>query len=59
MKKKKNKKKKKQQKKKNSPPVPHLLQAQQAPNLPYAKVVGRLGAGSYTAPLPDPTTQVT
>ena len=28
---------------KNSPPVPHLLQAQQAPALPYAKVVGRPG----------------
>ena len=28
-------------KKKNSPPVPHLLQAQQTPALPYATVVGR------------------
>ena len=37
------KKKKHTQKKKknNSPPVPHLLQAQQVPALPYAKVVGR------------------
>ena len=41
---------------KNSPPVPHLLQAQQAPALPYAKVVGRPGTGSYPAPSPDPTT---
>ena len=32
-------------KKNNSPPVPHLLQAQQAPALPYAKVVGRPGTG--------------
>ena len=30
--------------KKNSPPVPHLLQAQQAPVLPYTKVVGRPSA---------------
>ena len=44
-------------KKKNSPPVPHLLQAQQAPALPYAKVVGRPDTGSYPAPSPDPTTQ--
>ena len=43
-------------KKHNSPPVPHLLQAQQAPALPYAKVVGRPGTGSYPAPSPDPTT---
>ena len=42
--------------KKNSPPVPHLLQVQQAPVLPYAKVVGRPGTGSYPAPSPDPTT---
>ena len=28
---------------KNSPPVPHLLQEQQAPALPYIKVVGRPG----------------
>ena len=41
---------------KNSPPVPHLLQAQQAPALPYAKEVGRPGTGSYPAPSPDPTT---
>ena len=34
---------------KNSPPIPHLLQAQQAPALPYAKVVGRPGTGSYPA----------
>ena len=34
----------------------HLLQAQQGPALPYAKVVGRPGTGSYPAPLPDPTT---
>ena len=45
-------------KKKNSPPVPHLLQAQQAPALPYAKVVGRPGTGSYPAPSPDPTTHI-
>ena len=32
---------------KNSPPVPLLLQAQQAPALPYVKVVGRPGTGSY------------
>ena len=38
---------KKKQKKKNSPPVPHLLQAQQAPALPYAKVVGRPGTAHY------------
>ena len=40
----------------NSPPVPHLLQAQQAPALPYAKVVGRPRTWSYPAPLPDPIT---
>ena len=39
--------------KKNIPPIPHLLQAQQALALPYAKVVGRPGAGSYLAPSPD------
>ena len=39
-----------------SPPVPPLLQAQQALALPCAKVVGRPGTGSYPAPLPDPTT---
>ena len=38
----------------NSPPIP---QAQQAPALPYAKVVGCPGTGSYPAPYPDPTTQ--
>ena len=31
-----------------------LLQAQQAPAQPYAKVVGRPGTGSYPAPSPDP-----
>ena len=41
---------------KNGPPVPHLLQAQQAPALPYAKIVGRPGAGSYPAPWFNPTT---
>ena len=40
---------------KHSPPIPHLLQAQQAPALPYAKVVGRPGTASYPAPSPDPT----
>ena len=35
----------------NSPPVPHLLQAQQAPALPYAKVVGPPSTGSYPAPV--------
>ena len=44
---------------KNSPPVPHLLQAQQAPALPYAKAVGRPSTGSYPAPSPDPTTHPT
>ena len=48
----------KKKKKKNSPPVPHLLQAQQAPALPYAKVVGRPSTGSYPAPSPDPTTHL-
>ena len=42
--------------KKNSPPIPHLLQAQQAPALPYAEVVGRPGTGSYPASSSDPTT---
>ena len=42
---------------KKSPPIPHLLQAQQAPALPYAKVVGRPGTGSLPAPSSDPTTQ--
>ena len=50
--------KKQQQQQKNSPPVPHLLQAQQAPALPYAKVVGCPGTGSYPAPSPDPTTHL-
>ena len=35
---------------KHSPPFPHLLQAQQAPALAYAKVAGRPGTGSYPAP---------
>ena len=43
-------------KKKHSSPIPHLLQAQQAPTLPYAKVVGLLCTESYPAPSPDPTT---
>ena len=34
---------------KHSPLILHLLQAQQAPALPYAKVVGRPGTGSYPA----------
>ena len=42
---------------KPSPPIPYLLQAQQIPALPYAKVVGRPGTGSYPAPSPDPTTK--
>ena len=46
------------EKMKNSPPIPQLLQAQQAPALPYAKVVGRPGTGSYPAPSPDPTTHL-
>ena len=38
--------------------VSHLLQAQQAPALPYTKDVGRPGTGSYPAPSPDqPLTQ--
>ena len=43
-------------KQKNSPPVQHLLHVQQADALPYAKVVGRPGTGSYPASSPDPTT---
>ena len=43
-------------KKQHQPTIPHVLQAQQAPALPYAKVVGRTCTGSYPAPLPDPTT---
>ena len=43
--------------KKYSPPVLHLLQAQQALALLYAKVAGRPGTGSYLAPSPSPTTQ--
>ena len=47
----------KKKKGKNSPPVPQLLQAQQASVLPYAKVVvGRSGTGSYPAQSPDPNT---
>ena len=41
---------------KHGPPIPHLLQAQQAPALPYAKVAGRTCTGSYPAPSPDKTT---
>ena len=41
---------------KNSPPIPHLLQAQQAPALVYAKLVGRPVTESFPAPWPDPTT---
>ena len=37
--------------KKNSPPIPHLLQAQQALALLYAKVAGCPGIGSYPAPV--------
>ena len=36
--------------KKYSPPVPHLLQAQQALALLYAKVAGRPGTGSTQPP---------
>ena len=43
---------------KNSPPAPHLLQARQALALPYAKVVGRPGTGSYPVSSPDPTTYI-
>ena len=56
--KKKHTKNKQTKKNKHSPPVPHLLQAQQAPALPYAKVVGRRATGSYPAPSPDPTTHL-
>ena len=47
-------------KKKYRPPVPHLLQAQQALALLNAKVAGRPGTGSYPAPAPSPspTTQL-
>ena len=41
MKKKEKKRKKNNKKQKTSPPVPHLLQAQQTPALPIAKVVGQ------------------
>ena len=44
---------------KNSPSIPHLLQAQQAPALLYAKAAGRPGTESYPAPSPDPTTHMT
>ena len=44
--------------KKYSPSVPHLLQAQQALALLYAKVAGRPGTGSYPAPSPSPTAQI-
>ena len=39
-----------------SPAVPHLLQAQQALALVYAKVTGRPGTGGYPAPSPSPAT---
>ena len=55
-KKKQQQKKKKKKKKKNSPHVLNQLQAQQVHTLPYAKVVGRPGTGSYPAPSPNPTT---
>ena len=42
-------------KKKNSPPIPHLLHAQQALALLYAKAVGCPSTGSYPTPSPDPT----
>ena len=42
--------------KKKKKKIAHPLQAQQAPALPYVKVVGRPGTGSYPAPSPDPTT---
>ena len=44
-------------KKKNSPPIPHLLQAQQAPALPYAKVVDApaLEATQHHRPTQPPT----
>ena len=41
---------KKKKKKKKIQPIPNLLQAQQAPALPYAKVAGLPGTGSYPAP---------
>ena len=44
---------------KKQPTRPAPAQAQQAPALLYAKVVGRPGTGSYTAPSPDPTTHPT
>ena len=44
---------KKQQKKQPTRPAPA---ASTAGALPYAKVVGRPGTGSYSAPSPDPTT---
>ena len=43
---------------KHSPSIPHLLQAQQAPALPHAKVVGCPSTGSYPAPSPDSNTHV-
>ena len=45
------KKNKTKKKKQTTRPAP-----QQAPALPYAKVVERPGTGSYPAPWPDPTT---
>ena len=48
--------KKKDKVKENSdPPLSHFLQAQQAPAIPYAKVVGRPDTGSDPAPLSNPT----
>ena len=44
----------KQKQPKNSPPVSYLLQAQQPPALPYAKVVGRPGTGSYPSTIARP-----
>ena len=41
---------------KKQPTHPHLLQAQQALALLYAKAVGRPGTGSYPASSPDLTT---
>ena len=41
---------------KHSPPIPHLLHAQQARALPYAKAVVHPSTGNYPAPSPDPTT---
>ena len=45
---------------KNSPPVPRLLQAQQAPALPYAKEVGTLvlEAIQHHRPTQPPTPKV-